>query len=158
MDAELRLKLMDRRVARGSWVRRAESKGLAVRRRHLVRGWKIADESKLRERGSGGVGVCEGDTAVERRDHLLLLGDGPGVVNSCYRRLDDLPETAQRMNCEAKLVIERRNDLKAGFRGINVRPRQGCGVFMITLAFPPAGNGIGGLREAGHGENRVSIP
>lgn len=34
--------------------------------------------------------------------------------------------------------------------GINIRTTQGCGVFMIALAFPPARKGVWRLREAGH--------
>lgn len=94
MDAELRVKLTDRGGGRGSWVRRAESKGLAVRRRHLVIVGQIAGALESREKGSAGVGVCEGETEVEMKDRLLPLGDGPGVWNNCYRSLSDLLGTA----------------------------------------------------------------
>lgn len=82
---------MDKRAAQGSWEIRAESKGLVVQRRHLVRGGRIAERLGSRGRGSGGVGVCEGDPGVEMKDRLLL-GDGPGVEKTRYHSLDDLPE------------------------------------------------------------------
>jgi len=84
---------MDRRRVRGSWTRQAESKDLAVWRRHLVRGEEIADGLGLRERASGGAGVCEEKTGVDMKYRFLLLGDGLGVENSCYHSLGDLPGT-----------------------------------------------------------------
>jgi hypothetical protein len=82
---------MDKRAAQEFWEIRAESKGLVVQRRHLVRGGRIAERLGSRERGSEGVGVCEGDNGVDMKDRLLL-GDGPGVERTRYHRLGHLPE------------------------------------------------------------------